>query len=366
MASQPNLVADTHSNQRFAFVVRYFVYVALGLHALFIPIFYALNVRTLALANIVSVLLYVAAIVVGRRGRYGVGFILCAIEVLGHSVLAVLNLGWESGFQYYIFVMAVIVFLYPSDLTSVKALVAAGMYLTFVTLSLLAQLAPQPGPISTPILRVFEAFNVSTFFFLIIFLTYLYNRAANSAEGQLQDVNRALNDLARTDSLTGLANRRAMTARLDQAVAEATGQRSFAIAICDIDDFKALNDTFGHLCGDQILREASRLLNEAIREQDLIARWGGEEFLIYLPATDLRGAAAVAERMRVQVADTQWECAGVPTRVTLTFGISVHRPGASLDDTISAADQALYAGKHQGKDRVMIAPQVTLTRPPAD
>lgn len=342
------------NDQRFSVVVRSFVYVALLLHAVFILAFYLLNVTTLAAVNVGSVVLYAIAIAIGRRGRIKLGFALSTFEVLGHSALAVLILGWGSGFQYYIFVMAILVFLYPSEYTPLKILVAAGMYLMYVILSLLSQVTPEPGLISTTILRGFEAFNVSAFFVLIIFLTYLYNRAANLAETRLKSANESLSELARTDVVTGLANRRAMLLRLEQEqVAVEEGRRPFALVLADIDDFKLINDRLGHASGDEALRQTAAVLRSAVRDQDLVARWGGEEFLVLLPETPAEGAALVAERMRELVAGTTIRCDTATAALTLTFGVSAHRPGADLEASISAADQALYEGKRLGKNRVI-------------
>lgn len=352
------------SDQRFGFVVRAFVYVALILHAFFVLAFYALDVTTLAAVNVGSVILYAVAIVIGRRGRIRAGFALSTFEVLAHSALAVLILGWGSGFQYYIFVMAILVFLYPSEYTPLKILVAAGMYLMYVILSLVSQVTPQPGLVSPTILRGFEAFNVSAFFVLIIFLTYLYNKAANQAETRLKSANETLSELARTDVVTGLSNRRAMLLRLEQELAAVEeGRRPFALVLADIDDFKMINDRLGHASGDEALRQTAAVLRSAVRDQDLVARWGGEEFLVLLPETQPEGAMLVAERMRSLIAGTTIRCDTATTVLTLTFGVSTHCPGTSLEECIVAADRALYEGKRLGKNRVIQSPTINPALP---
>ena len=345
-------LTQSQGRERFYLVVHDLLYVGLFVHALLIPVFYTLGVTTLALTNVASVALYLFGIGVGRRAHTDVAFLIGAFEILAHSALAVYNLGWQCGFQYYIFVVAVLVFLHPSERTLIKSLAAALMYLLFVGLSFLSQLMPPLTVVASEILRAFEAFNVSTFFFLIVFLAFLYHRAAGRAEAQLQSANQELDQLARRDVLTGLSNRRAMLEALELAAAN---ERLFSVVLCDVDGFKQINDRLGHSRGDDMLRHTAILLRAAVRDQDLVARWGGEEFLILLPATDQIAAGHVAERMRRHVSDSS-ERGGATTALTLTFGVAVHRPGSSLESTIAAADQALYAGKNRGKNCVVLAP----------
>ncbi|MBL8095027.1 MAG: GGDEF domain-containing protein [Anaerolineales bacterium] len=357
MSRVTSFASLTHSQgrERFYYVVHDLLYVGLFVHALLIPVFLTLGLTTLALTNVLSVALYLIGIGIGRRAHTDASFLIGAFEILAHSTLAVVFIGWHGGFQYYIFVVAVLVFLHPSERTGVKALAAALMYLLFVSLSDLAQVSPPIVTMDTEILRAFEAFNVSTFFFLIVFLAFLYHRAAGRAEAQLKSANHALDQLARIDELTGLANRRAMIEALESAAAASENDnRPFSVILCDVDGFKQINDQLGHNRGDEILRRAATHLRAAIRDQDLVARWGGEEFLVLLPGTDLAAAGPIAERIRRHISEASGRVVdGV--HLTLTFGVSVHHPGRPIDATISAADGALYAGKRQGKNCVVLA-----------
>lgn len=356
VASLANLT-QSQGRDRFYYVIHDLLYVGLFVHALLIPVFVSLGVTTLAVTNVFSVALYLVGISFGRRAHTDLAFILGAFEILAHSALAVFNLGWHSGFQYYIFVVAVLVFLHPSERTPWKALAAALMYLVFVGLSFQSQIVQPQTLVSSEILRAFEAFNVSTFFFLIVFLAYLYHRAAGRAEAQLQSANQALDKLARLDDLTGLANRRAMIEALDRAAeASAATGRAFSVVLCDVDGFKQINDQLGHSRGDEVLRLTADLLTEAVRDQDLVGRWGGEEFLIILPSTPVIGAGQVAERVRHRI-ETAYLARETATPITLTFGVAEHTLNGTIDDTISAADRAMYTGKHGGKNRVVLAPE---------
>jgi diguanylate cyclase (GGDEF)-like protein len=152
------------------------------------------------------------------------------------------------------------------------------------------------------------------------------------------------------DELTGIGNRRRCEEALSAEVARSERFRTpFTIVLADLDDFKAVNDEYGHPVGDTVLRRLARVLDETIRESDVVGRWGGEEFLLLLPGTDAAGGAQLAERMRSRLARS-----GEPT-VTCSFGVAQHPAGAgSPEELFAAADRALYEAKRRGKNRVEV------------
>lgn len=167
----------------------------------------------------------------------------------------------------------------------------------------------------------------------------------------LHDLKQKLEHASNHDALTGLPNRRYMTRRLEEAAALAARhpETGFALLLADIDHFKTVNDEFGHAAGDEVLQALARAMQAPLREYDLCARWGGEEFLFLLPATGQEGAAAMAERMRAAAAGAPPVRAGVPAP-TISLGYTVHRPGESVDAALLRADQALYAAKDRGRN----------------
>jgi len=158
---------------------------------------------------------------------------------------------------------------------------------------------------------------------------------------------------ARTDPLTGLLNRRGFLelSRLVVSIAERSA-RSFSIIMIDLDHFKRVNDKFGHAMGDHVLQEIASILLRRVRDQDILARWGGEEVIILLPDTGVNGANALGEKIRSSVEKLE-TCHG-ETRicVTLSLGISQYHKGEPLTDTIQRADNALYRAKSSGRNRV--------------
>jgi diguanylate cyclase (GGDEF)-like protein len=125
-----------------------------------------------------------------------------------------------------------------------------------------------------------------------------------------------------------------------------------SIFICDIDKFKRVNDTYGHNAGDDVLRFTSELVESCCGENDGVYRWGGEEFVMVMRDTDLEGAVAKAEEIRVKLMNTDIEADGNTLRCTLSFGCSVFDPEKTIEENISAADEHLYNAKETGRNKV--------------
>lgn len=183
---------------------------------------------------------------------------------------------------------------------------------------------------------------------------------------ELENALEAITAIARQDELTQTFNRRHMLSlirRERERVRRYGG--SFALCILDIDHFKRINDTHGHLAGDQILREFVQLVEQQIRGPDFISRggrtvdtlgrYGGEEFMLLLPETDLRGALVCAERVRRAVAEKTFRVAGGEIRLSISVGITEYRGEDSVDALIHRADEALYRAKRKGRNRVAYA-----------
>ena len=171
----------------------------------------------------------------------------------------------------------------------------------------------------------------------------------------LDDVNIKLQEVAKTDPITGLPNHRALVAWLDHELERAHRYQSrFSLLFMDIDHFKALNDTRVHSAGDDALREFGSVTRAALRDADVLGRWGGEEFVAILPETDPGGAIEVAERLRSQVADVTREQSG-GYRLTCSIGVA-HFPGDGSDrnSLIENADRAMYAAKRLGRNQVRL------------
>jgi two-component system cell cycle response regulator len=163
-----------------------------------------------------------------------------------------------------------------------------------------------------------------------------------------------LEDLAYRDELTELPNRRGASRQLDVLISRARRHgHQLALLLVDADRFKAINDRHGHAVGDVVLRELAVRLRERVRREDVVGRWGGEEFVVALPETTPDGAAAVAEALRAGIARMPIAADGHALDVTVSIGVAAWT-GQDLEDIVARADRALYAAKAAGRDRVVV------------
>jgi diguanylate cyclase (GGDEF)-like protein len=157
---------------------------------------------------------------------------------------------------------------------------------------------------------------------------------------------------AAVDPVSSLFNRRHFETRLEEEVQRASRHRTdLALVMLDLDDFKGINDRFGHLAGDVMLREIAEILHRSVRRFDVCARYGGEEFAILMPGASSEMAATTAERIRARIAEHRSAHAGEP-QITISVGVASAWSGVSGWELLAAADHALYVAKHAGKNRV--------------
>lgn len=175
------------------------------------------------------------------------------------------------------------------------------------------------------------------------------------AEEERKRLIEKLEFLSITDSLTGLLNRRVVIERLNSEI-ERVKRYGFdlSLILCDLDYFKEINDTYGHNTGDEVLKIVSGILKESVRAADIVGRYGGDEFLLILPETSIKGAEDMAERIRLAVQDTEFPAGnGKSVRTTLSLGITNFQGGrADIHDLINRIDNALYTSKRAGKNQV--------------
>jgi diguanylate cyclase (GGDEF)-like protein len=337
---------------RIAAVIRNVAWVGVAAHAGFIPMFAALGYPRLAAFNVASVAMWVAAWIANRRDRSTLAMGLLAAEVVAHAVLAVLALGWSSGFQYYL--IPLIPFVMFNDRLRGRTVVAisAAVSATLLALRAVAPVAAggeggaAVGGALAPLLRYG---NLAIPLLALALVSFYFRSASTRAE-------RRMESMALTDPLTGLLNRRSMEQRLREAAHAFTrGGRPFCVVMADVDHFKRVNDVHGHAAGDRVLRAVAALFGEGLRGKDAVARWGGEEFLLLLPETEAETAREIAERLRAAAEARLAETAGIAAgaSVTLTFGVAVFgESGMRVGECLRRADEALYAGKAAGRNRV--------------
>lgn len=176
-----------------------------------------------------------------------------------------------------------------------------------------------------------------------------------AAEEKLKKAYLKMEKLSLTDPLTKLANRRALIGSIKYEKNRFGRNREhFSMILCDIDDYKKINDTYGHDAGDFILKELSGLMKKSLRKQDIVGRWGGDEFLFLLPQTKIEGAKLLAEKLRIKIFKRKFIFSKKTIKLTMTFGVSHYTGKCNYERCITNADKALYQAKELGKNQVMV------------
>lgn len=192
--------------------------------------------------------------------------------------------------------------------------------------------------------------------------TSVFEESLRSTSDEIENLKGELNEArhqAYIDALTGLKNRRGFDQALEETITDSiANNQNFCLLLIDIDHFKDVNDTHGHLVGDKVLRGISKLLINQMRGNDHLSRYGGEEFAVILPNTPMNGAHIVAENLRVSAEKLRLKHVKTGksiTNVTISTGVAAYRKGESIEQFIHRCDKALYRAKHLGRNRTVVA-----------
>ena len=235
------------------------------------------------------------------------------------------------------------------------AYIVMGSFLTIAVAFVLRSAGAVYGAVGIASITTANPLLSATFLFVAVSLMMVCQGLVLMTNERADERNRTL---AMQDELTGLSNRRFILEALALHLAQAVrSTKPLTALMLDVDYFKSINDSYGHLSGDRVLRELAACLKARLRAQDLAGRWGGEEFLVVLPDTDASGAWVLAEKLRVAVEHTRFTTRdGRAIPLTISVGFHTLQPEllgtADLDALISSADQALYQAKQNGRNRV--------------
>lgn len=331
------------------------VYPLAAVHAVFFFFFLWVRISPLAVYNLLSTIVYLLCLILLRKEFYSCIYYISSGEIILNTILTTVLLGWQCGFASFLF-----------------ALVCAGFFISY-TFKRYRLLAPAVFGVLSAFIYFFcywyschhiAAYNITdprilhplylfnsfcTFAFITFFsITFMVEMRVS--QKKLFHENQMLGQMAGNDALTGLFNRWSMKNVMDEAI---HGNQPFCLVMCDIDDFKQINDTYGHGGGDEVLRHISGLIRDAIPKNSYVCRWGGEEFLILLNGYSLESATKLSDHIRRTICafDTKYLDHTIPH--TITMGIAHHHKNQTLDSLLSRADMKLYIGKQQGKNTVV-------------
>lgn len=188
---------------------------------------------------------------------------------------------------------------------------------------------------------------------LVTFLASAYEYFREKAFTTMQELSRKLEEASYQDHLTEVYNRRGIHKELENACKLfTTEQKNFSILLCDIDHFKKINDTHGHMAGDEVLKRVALEIKTMIRKDDALARWGGEEFLILLPHSDITIAHAVGEKIRKSIENTSFSYDEKMIAITVSIGIAEKNKETPINHIINQADEHMYQAKKEGRNTV--------------
>ncbi len=329
------------------------------LHVVFAIFFWATGVTIMGVYNVAIVAAYQGILLLIKKKKMYLAYVLTCIEVVVHAVLATLFVGFSSGFQVYcvamIAVSCYITFVWEcfkkgTRETLLFSLFSMFGYFVCYVLSLCCEPIKPVHEIAQTIMYIVNAL----FMFIIIFcFMMLLFWDINHRSDRLAAKNNQLDEMSKKDPLTKLYNRRYMNYELNRRMSYLIGEgRLFGLIMADIDNFKNVNDTYGHDAGDDVLIAVANEFTKALRGDDCVCRWGGEEFLVVINGNH-QVTSDVAERIRKRVEDLTIETNGHQIKVTMTFGVSESIPGLRMERLIQIADERLYKGKQGGKNCVV-------------
>ncbi len=334
---------------RFWHFARQGMLIAIGLHAIFGVAGWLVGAIPLLAVQLATIAIYTLCYVLSARGHRWLPIALTWVDLLGHATLACWIVGVASGFQYYSWILLPLLFANVHRNLRVKTVMALCLIVVYVGIDWWLHRTSPWVAVNPDALAGLRYFNIVCFLAALGVIAAAHAQTVDAAAQRLAA-------LASTDMLTGMLNRRRMSDHLQKELALARARNlPLAVMLLDIDRFKFINDEYGHARGDQVIVAVGEILRANIRRQDLVARWGGEEFLVLQPEAETEAARDTAERIRRAVA-AYVVCDEIDaTPVTVTIGVASWREGERLEETMQRADAALYAGKRAGRDRVVIA-----------
>lgn len=318
-------------------------------HFSYIFIFAALSYHILSLYNIGSVLFYLLMFPVVRHGKYKLAVSAIHIEVCLFVAVCTALGGWELGIHLYLIALSSLVYFCPYDHKFIPYLFSIFEIVLFISLRLYTQLIP---PVYTALGAGMGmwlyVYNVTACFVIILYAAFMSNVSAAVTKKELQEENRSLSALANYDQLTGLLTRRIFLRMLEEI-----DPRQLVIAMGDLDNFKRINDTYGHNCGDYVLSTTALIMRSCFGTNADICRWGGEEYIFLFKNQSLSAALEQLEEFRGKMEQTLFNFEGHAFHMTMTLGVSDNQNGLPPSALIERADQLMYAGKNHGKNRVI-------------
>lgn len=320
-------------------------------HVIFLIVFWRYDLQILTWSSLISVLYYTVSFYFVRNQHYRLFFGGLFLMILINVTLSTFILGWDVNTHYFIISIAYSVFFIPNLTRRHRTYTTTFAICLYVFLFL--HVSSPVETLSRELEQVIGLISIVSTVASIAVLSSIFERAVVEVTDELKRSNDQLHTLATTDGLTGLLNRKAGYDFVSNKIAEASLQHDpFAVVLADIDFFKSFNESYGHDCGDLVLKQVALLLSQ---QEGTSVRWGGEEFLLFLSGQTKEQAQVTIDHLRERIAKHEVIYNGERLHVTMTFGIAYRNAFDSIDLIIKEADDRLRLGKRTGKNCVIIS-----------
>lgn len=313
-------------------------------------IFFILAFPIPAVYNCMSVVFYALMMYFIRRSMYRLTVCAIHIETCLFASCCVLSSGWETGGALFLLAMSSLVYICPFNNKIVPYLFSLAELVVFLVLRVYSYYhEPLYGYLPAFTRMIYYIFNTLACFYIILFAAFSSNISAMVTNNRLRSENKNLSAIANSDFLTTLPSRRAFM----QQVKALSPTTPVIAAMGDLDNFKNINDQFGHASGDLVLKTVGHLINSVSHPHAISCRWGGEEFVILFHDCSADEAFHCLEDLRKQIASYHFQHDGHDMNITITFGAYPGTLQEDIDTLIAEADKYLYQGKQSGKNCVI-------------
>lgn len=339
-------------------VISLIMLVLLVFHVGLLGFFLFFAITPMVIMDIGCIFLYILCYIQTKRGKsLLLAFNLCYTEIMVHAVVSVLLLGVDSGFTLYIIAMLPLGYFATYNFKLEGKTVNPMFYVIFSVVAFFFAritsnyIEPLYSYGNKGVDRVMYMVN---YFIAVVAIVVFFSTLLNQIrylENLHRNQNEKLEWLSKTDELTGLANRRSIQERYAHSEEM---KEDYALILGDIDDFKKVNDTYGHDVGDIVLKAVADVFKKAVRGEDTVCRWGGEEILIFLPGCPLQNAQYRAHEILQNIRGIDFEAADHSAfHVTMTLGVATSAEASEFMEIVKKADDRLYIGKRNGKNQVV-------------
>lgn len=329
-------------------------YMAYIIHLMLLGMFLKMDCPSLVIYNAVIIFYYLIFVrICIEREHYVVAYSMIYWEIIAHDILTCVLLGWRFEFVLYSYAVIPVSYYmaYITDKFKRKRLTTATVY---AVINIVLMIGTKVylccfGSVYEYFNQwalIISSFNMVVCYFIMIMFSTLYVI-------EFRNYSMKLSRMANYDPLTNLCNRRKMHNFINDLQHKAEDEGCpVTFVMCDIDDFKQINDTYGHFCGDEVLRSVAEIMLRETGDGASVCRWGGEEILIAIQK-DINASVKIVENIRRKIDELTVECEGEKISVTLTFGMASYSKGMSMMEVINTADEKLYEGKNSGKNCII-------------